>query len=280
MLQIQNLSFKYSRRGKSVFTDFSLCLEPGKIYGLLGKNGTGKSTLLYMCAGLLRPQGGHVTFDGLAVTERRPEMLEDIFLIPEELYLPAVTMAEYKRTTAPFYPHFSDEILQDCLEHFCLRDDVRFDTLSMGERKKMYVSFALAAQTRYLLMDEPTNGLDIPSKSIFRKVVAKHMTDERTLIISSHQVGDIDMLLDHVVLLEESRLLLNRSTAEICDVLCFTERPVGVSTDDALYMQPSITGNALITLRQPDEEETPLNLELLFNGALAGRLPQSLLSHE
>ena len=280
MIHIDHLHFKYSRRGKTVFEDFSLSFQPGKIYGLLGKNGTGKSTLLYLCTGLLRPQQGVVTFDGIPVKERLPEMLQDTFLIPEEPYLPHITMAEYVRTTAPFYPRFSVDILHDCLENFGLVAQDHLGSLSMGERKKMFISFALATQTRYLLMDEPTNGLDIPSKSIFRKVVAKHMTDDRTLIISSHQVGDIDMLLDHVILLEENRLLLNRSTAEICDVLCFTERPIGAPVDDALYIQPSITGNALITLRQEEEHETPINLELLFNGALAGKLPQSLLYHD
>ena len=279
MLHIEHLHFKYSRRGKTIFSDFNLQFESGKIYGLLGKNGTGKSTLLYLLTGLLRPQQGTVTYNGQSVTDRSPKLLQDLFLVPEEPYLPDLTMSAYKRTLAPFYPHFSDEILHDCLSHFGLSDTVRFSKLSMGERKKMYVSFALAAQTRYLLMDEPTNGLDIPSKSIFRKVVSRHMTDERTLIISSHQVNDIDMLLDHVVILNESQLLLSRSIAEICDTLCFTERPVGMPTDDAIFSQPSITGNALITLRQDEDEETPLNLELLFNGALAGSLPQSLLSN-
>ena len=279
MLEIQHLSFKYSRKGKNIFSDFSLQFAPGRIYGLLGKNGMGKSTLLYMCTGLLRPQSGTVTFEGMPVTERSPEMLQEVFLIPEEPYLPDMTMKAFAQTLTPFYPRFSDDILQKCLQQFSLTDDVRFGALSMGERKKMFVSFALATQTRYLLMDEPTNGLDIPSKSIFRKVVASHMTDERTFIISTHQVGDIDMLLDHIVLLNEGQLLLNRSTADICEQLSFTERPVGVPTDDALYMQPSIQGNAMITLRQQGEEETPVNLELLFNGALAGKLPQSLLSH-
>lgn len=278
MLQVQNVSFRYGRKTKPVFTDFSLLLEPGKIYGLLGKNGTGKSTLLYMCSGLLQPQSGEVLCQGTAVCERSPQLMQDIFLIPEEPYLPNITMKEYVRTISPFYPRFSDEILQDCLTHFGLKDDVRFGSLSMGERKKMYVSLALAVQTRILLMDEPTNGLDIPSKSIFRKVVTKHMTDERIIVISSHQVGDIDMLLDHVVLLEESRLLLSKSIADICDKLCFSERPIGAPTDDVLYFQPSISGNSVITLRQEGDEETPVNLELLFNSALTGCLPESLWS--
>ena len=178
MLQIQHIDFKYSRKAKTVFKDFSLSFQSGKVYGLLGKNGTGKSTLLYLCTGLLRPQSGQITYEGTSVTNRQPEMLQDVFLIPEEPYLPDITMAAYKKTTAPFYPHFSDEILQDCLMDFGLHEDVRFGSLSLGERKKMFVSFALATQTRFLLMDEPTNGLDIPSKSIFRKVVGSQTHDQ------------------------------------------------------------------------------------------------------
>lgn len=279
MLQIQQISFKYGRKGKQVFTDFSLLLEPGKIYGLLGKNGTGKSTLLYMCSGLLAPQTGEVLYEEQTVAKRSPEFMQEIFLIPEEVYLPDISMKEYVRTMSPFYPRFSSEILQDCLGHFGLKDHIPFASLSMGERKKMYVSFALATQSRILLMDEPTNGLDIPSKSIFRKVVTKHMTDDRIMVISSHQVGDIDMLLDHVVLLEESRLLLSSPINAICDKLCFSERPMGAPTEDVLYMQPSISGISVMTLRQEGEEETPVNLELLFNSAIAGKIPESLLSH-
>ncbi len=276
MINIANIDFSYGRRKPFVFSDFSLELPVGKICGLLGKNGTGKSTLLYLMSGLLRPQKGTITFDGEDVTKRSVEVLSDIFVVPEEIELPSLSMERYVRVNAPFYPNFSQDVLEECLRDFELPTQLDLRGLSMGQKKKAFMSFALATGTHLLLMDEPTNGLDIPSKSLFRKVVSRHMTDDRTLVISTHQVRDVDMLLDHVIMLEGSRLLLNRSTADICAALRFEERPVGESTNDALYAQPSIYGNSVIVENHDTDAETPLNLEMLFNCAEAGKLPKSL----
>lgn len=278
MIDISQITYSYGRRKAPVFADFSLSLAPGHVYGLLGKNGTGKSTLLYLMCGLLRAQSGSIQFEGIDVRKRLPEVLREVFLVSEEFDLPNVSLERYVHMNAPFYPRFDERILRDCLEMFGLSADISLASLSMGQKKKVFMSFALAANTRLLLMDEPTNGLDIPSKNIFRKVVARCLTDERTLVISTHQVRDIDMLLDHVVMLEGSRLLLNRSTADICRALRFEERPIGASTADALFVQPSIQGNAVIVPNGAPDIETPLNLELLFNCAEAGKLPPSLLA--
>ena len=176
MIEVQNISFKYKGQKALVFDGFSLQLEENRIYGLLGKNGTGKSTLLYLLTGLLRPLKGSVCCDDIATCKRQPEMLRDMFLVTEEFDLPAIRLSEYVKLYKPFYPHFSDEILQGCLADFELPADVHLGELSMGQRKKAYIAFAMATNTKYLLMDEPTNGLDIPSKSQFRKVIARHMT--------------------------------------------------------------------------------------------------------
>lgn len=264
MIEIKNIRFAYGRRQAPVFEDFSLSLAPGRIYGLLGKNGTGKSTLLYLVCGLLHQQEGCVTLDGVDVRLRRPEVLQEIFFVPEEFELPAVKLGRYVELNAPFYPRFNEDVLSACLEEFELSPDLHLGELSMGQKKKAFMSFALAADTRYLLMDEPTNGLDIPAKSQFRRVVSKYMTDDRTLIISTHQVRDVDMLIDHVAVIDGTRLLLDRPVSDICAALCFEERPVGEPVDDALYVQPSITGNSVIC-RNDNGADTVLNLELLFN---------------
>lgn len=276
MIEVNNVTYGYSRRAANVYTDFSLSLQPGRIYGLLGKNGTGKSTLLYLMSGLLRAQQGCVTFDGVNVTERRPEVLREMFIVPEEFELPAVTMQRYVEVNKSFYPNFSQEVLEACLADFELPLNVNLGSLSMGQKKKAYMSFALATCTRVLLMDEPTNGLDIPSKSSFRKVVARHMTDDRIFVISTHQVRDIDMLIDHVVMLDGSHILLNRSTADICAALRFEERPVGSDTSDALFVQPSLKGVSVIVPNDNPDMESALDLELLFSYAETGKLPQSL----
>ncbi|MDD6553061.1 MAG: ABC transporter ATP-binding protein [Prevotellaceae bacterium] len=273
MIEIKNLTYKYQGSKHLVFDDFSLSLEGNKICGLLGKNGTGKSTLLYLISGLLRPTKGTVMLNDRRSFDRSPEMLEDLFLVPEEYDLPAMNLREYVKVNSIFYPRFSKEILYNSLRDFEIAPDVDLKALSMGQKKKVFMSFALATGTRLILMDEPTNGLDIPSKSLFRKVVAKYMTDDRMMIISTHQVHDIESLLDHIVIIDQSEVLLNSSVSDITARYCFR----AISEQDAqkpnvVYTEPSLMGLAAILRRQPDEEETQLNLELLFDAATAHKL--------
>lgn len=267
MIKVEGLTFGYGSK-RPVFRDFSLELSAGQVIGLLGKNGTGKSTLLYLMSGLIRPQQGTITMNGTSVGKRLPATLSDTFLVPEEFTLPPTTMEQYVELNAPFYPRFSNELLKACLHDFDLSEDIHLGELSMGQKKKAYMSFALAANTSLLLMDEPTNGLDIPSKSQFRKVVAAGMSDDRSIVISTHQVRDIDRLLDQVVIIDSSRVLLNQPVSTIVDRLYFAEQGMDAATDNAIYMQPSVQGYSVI-LPNIGNEESPLNLELLFNAALA-----------
>lgn len=278
MIQISGLSFGYGRK-KTVFQDLSLEMQSGQIIGLLGKNGTGKSTLLYLMSGLLRPKAGSIHFKGMDVHKNFSQMLQDMYLVPEEFALPNISMKQLVRLNAPFYPQFSNDLLKTCLQDFDLDESLHLGELSMGQRKKAYMCFALATNTSLLLMDEPTNGLDIPSKSQFRKVISSGMTDERTIIVSTHQVRDIDRLLDHVVILDENKVLLDESVGTIAEKLCFVEQGMGEPTDGALYVQPSVQGNSVIFPNQY-QEETPLNLELLFNAMLAERNKMQQMFHK
>ena len=270
MLKINDLSFSYNGRSCKVFNEFSLSFEKGAVYGLLGLNGTGKSTLLYLLTGLLRPQQGSVLYKGEDVQKRLPSTLSDMFIVPEEFELPKMSIKRYAALHAGFYPRFSYEQLQKNLAMFELDDSVVFNNLSMGQQKKAFMCYALATNTSLLVMDEPTNGLDIPSKSEFRRLIASNMTDDKTIIISTHQVRDIDSLLDHIVIIDRSSVLLNASSDEICRRLLFTEQPISEPTDGALFVQPSVVGNSVILPNEFDEESR-LNLELLFNGVLAER---------
>ena len=269
MLKISDLAFSYSNDDCKVFNDFSLSIEKGAVYGLLGLNGTGKSTLLYLLTGLLRPQQGSVLYKGEDVKLRLPSTLSDMFIVPEEFELPKMSIKKYASLHSGFYPNFSYEQLTQNLAMFGLDDSVVFNSLSMGQQKKAFMCYALATNTSLLVMDEPTNGLDIPSKSEFRRLIASNMTEEKTIIISTHQVRDIDSLLDHVVIIEGSRTLLNRSVADICSRLCFTELSSGELTGDELFTQPSMHGQSVILPNRLGEEEGTLNLELLFNATLA-----------
>ena len=275
MMEIKNVSFGYSRK-QMVFEEFSLSLDAGNIYGLLGKNGTGKSTLLYLMTGLLRPRSGNVLFEGVEVSLRRPDALNRLFIVPEEFALPNTSLRQYVRLNRPFYPRFSDELLRACLRDFDMNEDIHLGELSMGQKKKAYMCFALATNTQFLVMDEPSNGLDIPSKSQFRRVVASGMTEEKTVVISTHQARDIDSQLDHVVIIDGSRILLNRSVSEICSRLSFTECPTSELTGEELYAQPSVQGQSVILPNTFGEEETVINLETLFNATLS--MPEKIQS--
>ena len=224
MLKIENITYGY-KATHPVLENFSLQYDEPGVYGLLGKNGTGKSTLLYLIMGLLRPKSGCITLDGRTPQERTPEVLADMFLVPEEYNLPSITLPKYVKALRPFYPQFDCTLLARLLNLFDMQSlapsiplreegalsipNIDLGALSMGQKKKIYMCIALAARTKFLLMDEPTNGLDILSKSQFRKVLAQGMRDDQTVVISTHQVRDVETLLDHVTIVDNNRVLMN-----------------------------------------------------------------------
>ena len=220
MLKIENISYGYNAM-HNVLENFSLSYEEPGIYGLLGKNGTGKSTLLYLIMGLLRPKQGEITLNGANTQKRLPESLQEMFIVPEEYNLPSIQLPDYLKVLRPFYPNFDEQLMVKLLQEFDMLNvngatldengipQINLGALSMGQKKKVYMCIALAARTKLLLMDEPTNGLDIPSKSQFRKVVAQGMRDDQIVVISTHQVRDVETLLDHVTIIEQNAVLLN-----------------------------------------------------------------------
>ncbi len=267
MVTISNLQFSYGSH--EVFSNLNLTFDEGKIYGLLGLNGAGKSTLLYLMSGLLFAKNGTVDFNGHNMSRRSPDALANLFIVPEEFDLPAMTFERYVRLNAPFYPDFSRATLDRCLAGFGMTADMNLARLSMGQKKKAFVCFALATNTSLLLMDEPTNGLDIPSKSQFRKVVAECMTDNRTIIISTHQVRDVENLIDNVTIMGSRQLLFDMPVAQICDHLTFADCKLGQEPEGAIYSQPSALGSAVVCGRKAGDDETTLDIELLFNAVLA-----------
>jgi ABC-2 type transport system ATP-binding protein len=266
MFTINQLSFGYNKRTGNLFEDFSLELKAGNVYGLLGKNGAGKSTLIYLMTGLLTPQAGEVLFDGENVRQRLPKTMSDIFLVPEEFELPQLTLKKYVSINAPFYPRFSMEDMERYLDIFEMSGmmDVKLHALSMGQKKKVFMAFAFATNTRALIMDEPTNGLDIPSKSQFRKLVTTGMSDDKLMLISTHQVRDISDILDHVVIIDQSHVLLNTGMADVTSRIAF--RPLREG-DQPIFVLQSPFG-PLGAVPASDGEETKVDLEMLFNATL------------
>lgn len=268
MISIKSVSFSYGRRRQLVLEDFSLDVANGGVYGLLGPNGVGKSTLLYLMTGLLTPRSGGCFIDGVNARLRHPSTLRSVFLVPEEFEFPSMSLSEYVRIHSVFYPNFSAEELNENLDLFGMSGDINLGALSMGQRKKALMAFALACNTSVVLMDEPTNGLDIPGKAMFRRLIAGKASPERIFMISTHQVRDVDSLLDHIIIMDRCNVLLNSTINNIQRRLWF-----GVTNDpdmvnDALHSQPVIGGTSVVMLNK-DEDDTRLNLEMLFEFAFA-----------
>ena len=270
MVTVKNLSFSYP--SQEVLKDISMEMKEGCIYGLLGENGVGKTTLLTLLCGLKKPAAGSIEIEGRDPYDRLPSLLADQFYLPDEVEALNEKAFSFAASRGVFYPNFSADNFKALLEEFEVDGEKKMNTMSAGQLKKTWIAFALATGVKYYYLDEPTNGLDIPSKMQFRRVVANNMTDERTLIISTHQVHDVESLLDHILILSQSQLLLDASVGDICDRYSFEYRAPGSNSDDVLYSEPSVQGNAVICQRQEDMNETPLNLELLFNAVTMNKI--------
>ncbi|MDE6393701.1 MAG: ABC transporter ATP-binding protein [Duncaniella sp.] len=263
MLKADNLTFSYSRKTPPVLNSLSLSVEPGGIYGLLGLNGVGKTTLLNLMAGLLTPKSGNVTLNGTNTRKRLPETLGDIFFVPEEFALPSMTVREYARLTGKFYPRYSSEDMNRCLDTFGLRDCDMIADLSMGQRKKALLSFAIACNTSLLLLDEPTNGLDLPGKKALKGLLASSVDETRSVVLSTHQIADIQNIIDHLIVMRNGKILFNVPLSTIGERFCFelTNSPAVIA--DALYRQPIFSGNIVI-LPNDDGRDTEIDLETFF----------------
>jgi ABC-2 type transport system ATP-binding protein len=261
MVTIRNLHFSYRR--KPVFTGLSLDLQPGHIYGLLGRNGTGKSTLLRNIAGLLFPRKGSIGVMGFQPGLRQPAFLQKLFFLSEEFHLPAISVDQWLRFDAPFYSDFSRQQFDRAIADFDIPQDARLDEMSYGQQKKAMISFALATNAPLLLMDEPTNGLDILSKSQFRKVIAGAVDDNKCILISTHQVKDLENLIDRVTIIDEGRILFDQTMDAIAKRLSFRLSFDPAETARAIYSESSLKGSALI-LANTDGEDSRPDLEMLY----------------
>ena len=260
MIVVDNLSFAYS--SEMVLDSISTTFGQGRVYGLLGANGVGKSTLFKLLCGLLTTNEGSIDVDGYSPADRKPGSLSKVFYVPEDFEGPAVSIKNYARGISTFYPRYDENLLHSLLNDFEIDINRKFTTLSLGQRKRAILCIALAMNTEYLLLDEPTNGLDIPSKLEFRKMVAKTMDDNRTIIISTHQVKDVENLLDHIMILDKRAVLLDKSVADIQSEYLFENS--NTIPNDALFVEAGLGGCSSIR-RNVDGEESRVNIELLFN---------------
>ena len=269
MIQIENLNFYYQKK-QPLFADLGLNLEDGKIYGLLGKNGTGKSTLLKLMTGCLFPQTGSVMTSGCLASDRKPAMLQDIFYLPEEYDLPSITITNYLKAHTPFYPNFNKPRFLELLSDFEVELESNLAGLSFGQKKKVMIAFGMAAQVKYLLMDEPTNGLDIPSKSQFRKALLKGFDESQIVIISTHQIRDLNQLIESVIILEKGQIIFHKDVFDIENKLFFSKSLTKEALPDLIHVENGMGGFVHIT---PNQEglSSEVELEILFNAVVQNK---------
>ena len=268
MISVRHLHFGYPK--KPVFKDLSLELKPGFIYGLLGKNGTGKSTLLRNIAGLLFPREGEIEVMGFVPGKRTPAFLQEVFMVPEEFHMPDVPLEHLEKHYAPFYPRFNKEQFRSYINEFNIPIEGSLQNMSYGQKKKVLISLGLATNTSVLLMDEPTNGLDIMSKSQFRKVMAGALNENKCVIISTHQVKDLENLIDRITIIDEGRILFDQSIDNISRKLSFHISFDPAEIHDALYQESSLRGSAIISANKSDEEGK-IDLELLYKAIITNQ---------
>lgn len=273
MFSIQDVSFSY--RSKKLFSGLDLFLPGGGICGLLGKNGAGKTTLLKLMSGLLFPKKGTIVAGRHTPMHREKQFLESLFFIPEEFILPYVTPQQYMQLYAPFYPQFDPAAYFENLEGFELNIDMNLKECSHGQRKKCLLAFALASNCTLTLLDEPTNGLDIPSKKQLRRLVASALTDDRLFVVATHQVRDLESLIDPVVILDRGKIVFNHTLAEISQHLRVETVEMIKGQAQVLYSEKQINGYRAV-LENREESEGFIDLEMLFNAVV--ETPDNLAS--
>lgn len=267
MVKVENVTFSYTKRS-DLLKNLNLTLEAGRIHGLLGKNGEGKSTLLKLIAGLDFAQKGSVETLGYHPEKRQPEMLQEIYFLSEELPQLKMSIENYEKVYAPFYPKFSAEQFNTFLKEFDIVDKrAMLNRLSHGQKKKVFIAFGLATNTKLLLMDEPTNGLDIPSKGQFRRMVASAFDEERCLIISTHQVHDLDSLIDSIIVMEKHEIVFNQTVEEITKKLMFRVVDRNEKEENVIYSEETLRGVYQVC-ENVTGEESKLDIEFLFNAIL------------
>lgn len=266
MIKINNLGYQYSKKNE-IFSDLNLSFSSGKIYGLLGKNGAGKSTLIKNITGMLFPTSGTCKVFGKNPKKREVSFLKDLFFVPEEYYLPNLTISELIKIYKSFYPNFNKNQFNSYTEEFKISKNKNTTELSLGQKKKILIGFALSTNTKVLIMDEPTNGLDIPSKILFRNMIKDSFKKDRIVIITSHQVRDLDELIHSIIIMNNGKVLLNNDKKHIAKKLVFQLTEIQQNSTDLIYQEKVSNGFASIK-ENKTEEPGYIDIELLFNAVL------------
>lgn len=260
MIEINDLAFSYGKT--PVLKSITTTLEEGRIYGLLGENGVGKTTLLTLLCGLKKVCSGSITTDGQNPFDRTPTLLQNQFYLPDEV-LPIAMKAEcFAKERGAFWPDYDHSKFLEIMKEFENDPAKKMNQMSAGQLKKTYISLALACGCKYIFMDEPTNGLDIPSKTQFRSAIMKYTSDDSTIVISTHQVRDLENIIDPIIILDRQDVLLNASVEEITSKLYFD---YGTQLHPESLYSEQLPGGFIQVYPNSTGEDSKINVEALFN---------------
>lgn len=260
MIEIKDLAFSYGKT--PILKSITTTLEEGRIYGLLGENGVGKTTLLTLLCGLKKVCSGSITTDGENPFDRTPTLLQNQFYLPDEV-LPVAMKAEcFAKERGAFWPDYDHAKFLEIMKEFENDPAKKMNQMSAGQLKKTYISLALACGCKYIFMDEPTNGLDIPSKTQFRSAIMKYTSDDSTIVISTHQVRDLENIIDPIIILDRQDVLLNASVEEITSKLYFD---YGTQLHPESLYSEQLPGGFILVYPNTTGEDSKINVEALFN---------------
>lgn len=260
MIEIKDLAFSYGKM--PILKSITTTLEEGRIYGLLGENGVGKTTLLTLLCGLKKVCSGSITTDGENPFDRTPTLLQNQFYLPDEV-LPVAMKAEcFAKERGAFWPDYDHAKFLEIMKEFENDPAKKMNQMSAGQLKKTYISLALACGCKYIFMDEPTNGLDIPSKTQFRSAIMKYTSDDSTIVISTHQVRDLENIIDPIIILDRQDVLLNASVEEITSKLYFD---YGTQLHPESLYSEQLPGGFIQVRPNTTGEDSKINVEALFN---------------
>ncbi|SIQ40323.1 ABC-2 type transport system ATP-binding protein [Alkalispirochaeta americana] len=275
-LEMEGVRFAYSRK-RPLFQDLDFTLPAGGVVGLLGRNGAGKTTLLKLGMGLLFPREGRVSLFGSPAGRRRPAILSRLVFIPEQIAPPPVTLVQYFHLQSGYYPAFDPARAETWAEQFEIPLDQALPSLSYGQQKKALLVTALACGPDLVILDEPTNGLDIPSKRVFRQLISQATQEGCSVVVSTHQVQDVAKLLDHVIILEGGKVLFQASRRTLLEELELRRFSSEEEARQAGALAWEVRFGVPVAV-VPRDRTTPageeLDLELLFHAAMTN--PEAL----
>ena len=208
MIELTNVSMSYGTFRS--LDDITATVKNGSIFGLIGSNGSGKSTMLRILCGVIKPLCGTVTYDGISVWENDAVKQDIIYLSDEQYFLPHCTVNEMRQLYKTVYTGFSDEVFKKLQNIFTLDCNCKINTFSKGMKKQASVMLGIAARPKYLLCDETFDGLDPVVRQLVKRILAEEAADGMTTIIASHNLREMEDICDTVGLLHKGKILFVR----------------------------------------------------------------------